>query len=252
MAGANHESSDGNDHSDRVLHPVRIAPSLLASDFARLADEIARAEAGGADWLHVDVMDGHFVPNITMGPMVVESIARVATRPLDVHLMVTDPWTYADRYLDAGAAGITFHVEVVGSDGGRPQERSIDEGCELLRSIRARGGRAGITLNPDTPPERLLQLLPYADMVLVMSVFPGFGGQRFMPEVLDTVRWLAKKPNGWQGEIEIDGGIGTDTIESAAAAGANVFVAGTAVFGGSNVAERIRDLRVAAQAGRTR
>jgi ribulose-phosphate 3-epimerase len=218
--------------------PIRIAPSLLACDFARLAEEIARVEEAGADWLHVDVMDGHFVPNLTIGPPVVEAMAKVATKPLDVHLMISDPWTYTDRFLDAGAAGVTFHVETVGAGA----DHTVEQGRELLAHIRSRGARAGLSLNPDRSVAELEPLLGDADLVLVMSVFAGFGGQKFMPEVLETVRWLRARDD-WAGEIEIDGGIGPGTIAQAAEAGANVFVAGTAVFGAPDVRARIAELR---------
>lgn len=221
------------------MDPVRIAPSLLASDFARLADEIAEVEDAGADWLHVDVMDGHFVPNLTIGPPVVAAMKRVARRPLDVHLMIADPWQYADAFLDAGADVLTFHLEV--ADRG-------DAGA-LIEKIRDKGGRPGMAINPDADVTRLAPFLPGLDMVLVMSVFPGFGGQSFMPEVLPSVTAL-RGVLGFKGEIEMDGGIDPDTIAACAAVGTNVFVAGTAVFGSADRKARIADLRARAEASR--
>jgi ribulose-phosphate 3-epimerase len=219
------------------MHPVRIAPSLLSSDFARLAEEIARVEAAGADWLHLDVMDGHFVPNLTIGPPVVAAIKRNARVPLDVHLMIEDPWRYADAFLDAGADVFTFHLEIAGR--GDPRA--------LIEKVKARGARAAMSLNPDASGDALAPYLPALDMVLVMSVFPGFGGQRFMPEVLPKVEALRGRL-GFHGEIEMDGGIGPETIAACAAAGTNVFVAGTAVFGAPDVTARINELRKRATA----
>lgn len=221
------------------MHPIRIAPSLLACDFARLADEVAMVEAAGADWLHLDVMDGHFVPNLTMGPPIIAAIKKVASVPMDVHLMIEDPWKYADDYLDAGADVLTFHLEV--AERGDPME--------LIEKIKSRGARAGMAINPDADVCHLVPYLPHLDMVLVMSVFPGFGGQKFMTEVLDSVSRL-RTELGFTGEIEMDGGIGPSTIEACAAAGTNVFVAGTAVFGADDVPARIRDLREVAASAR--
>lgn len=221
-----------------MAHPLRIAPSLLAADFTKLGDEVRSVEAGGADWLHLDVMDGHFVPNLTFGPFVCAAIDKVATQPLDVHLMITDPWRYADAFLDAGADCLTFHVEVAGRG----------DATALLRRIRARGAKAGLSLQPDTPAEALRPFVGELDLVLVMSVFAGFGGQKFMPEVLPKAQEL--RAMGFAGEVAIDGGIGPGTIAAAAKAGVNVFVAGTAVFGASDRAARIAELRALAAAAR--
>ena len=214
------------------MHPIRIAPSLLAADFARLGEAVATAEAAGADWHHVDVMDGHFVPNLTIGPPVVKALKRVATRPLDVHLMITDPWQYADAFIDAGADVVTFHVEV--QDQGDPME--------LIRHIRGRGVKAAMAINPDGDVADLAPFLPELDMVLVMSVFPGFGGQSFIADVLPGVTRL-REEFGFEGEIEMDGGIDPDTIGRCAAAGANVFVAGTAIFGAEDIGARVAQMR---------
>ena len=195
-------------------------------------------EQAGCDWLHLDVMDGHFVPNLTFGPPVIAAMKKVASRPLDVHLMITDPWKYRDPFLDAGADLFTFHVEV----------EAHGDVHALIDAVKARGAKVGLSLQPDTPAERLRPYLPRLDLVLIMSVFAGFGGQKFMPEVLPKAQAL--RAMGYLGEISIDGGIGTGTIAQAAAAGVNAFVAGTAVFGAADRRARIAELRALATAAR--
>jgi ribulose-phosphate 3-epimerase len=213
-----------------TIPAVKIAPSLLSADFVRLADDVAKVEAAGADWLHVDVMDGHFVPNLSIGLPVVEALRKIARKPLDVHIMISDPVAYAERYVKAGAAVLTCHLET------KP---------EALALIRKAGGRAGLAVNPETDIAPVRELLPQCDMVLVMSVHPGFGGQRFMPEVLGKIERL--RSWGYDGDVEIDGGIAPETVGDAAAAGANVFVAGSAVFRSPDWAATIATLRQTAE-----
>jgi ribulose-phosphate 3-epimerase len=217
---------------------VKIAPSILSADFARLADGIAAAEEGGADWIHVDVMDGHFVPNLTIGPPVVKALRRVTKLPLDVHLMIERPEQLVDAFVDAGADWVTVH-----------QEASVHLHRTLER-IRERGAKPGVSLNPATSLATLEEVLPYADLVLIMSVNPGFGGQKFIPtstRKIAALRAMLEARNLWGVEIEVDGGVAPGTIGEVVAAGATVVVAGAAVYNEhATVAENIRGLREAA------
>jgi ribulose-phosphate 3-epimerase len=208
-----------------------IAPSILAADFARLADETAAVS--GADWLHVDVMDNHFVPNLTLGLPVVESLLNVTDIPMDCHLMIDDPHRWAPPYAEAGAYNVTFHAE------------ASDDPIAVARDIRAAGAKAGLSVKPGTPIEPYLELLPHFDTLLVMSVEPGFGGQKFIPEVLSKVVMVRRLVDAGELTIvvEIDGGINADTIEAAAEAGVDCFVAGSAVYSAADPAVAVESLR---------
>jgi ribulose-phosphate 3-epimerase len=211
----------------------KIAPSILSADFSRLGEEVARVEAAGADQLHLDVMDGHFVPNLTMGPAVVKALRRVTRLPLEVHLMITDPQRFLEPFASAGADHITFHVEA----NGNPRD--------AIRWLRERKLGVGVALSPDTPEDRAVDLIPLVDMILVMTVHPGFGGQEFITHTLEKIPPLlaAASRAGRHLDIEVDGGVGTSTIQGAAEAGANVFVAGTSIFGRPDPAAALRELR---------
>jgi ribulose-phosphate 3-epimerase len=212
-----------------------ISPSLLSADFSRLGEEIALVEGAGADLLHVDVMDGHFVPNLTIGPFVVKAIHGAAKVPLDVHLMIDEPARYAEEFVKAGSHFLTYHVECDEGDPGTAER------------IRALGARPGISVRPGTPLSTIEDHLPLVDLVLVMSVEPGFGGQAFMPDVLTKVRALRER-YGYEGIVEMDGGIDPDTVGDCVAAGADAFVAGSAIFRAPDPVAALKSIRERARA----
>ena len=217
----------------RSSQPLKIAPSILSADFARLGEEIRAVEAAGADYIHVDVMDGRFVPNITIGAPVVKALRKITTLPLDVHLMIVEPERYVDDFAAAGADIITVHAE------------ATTHLQRLLAHIRSLGKRAGVSLNPATPEDTLKYVLKDADLVLVMSVNPGFGGQAFLPQVLpkiESIRNMIDRANV-RVDLEVDGGVKAGTAGQVVAAGGDVLVAGNAVFADKNYADAIRVLR---------
>ena len=207
----------------------KIAPSILSADFTKLGEEIKAVEAAGADYIHIDVMDGHFVPNITVGPMIVKAARKITDLPLDVHLMIENPERYIDDFIEAGSDVITVHVE------------TATHLHRLLGVVRDAGIKAGAALNPATPLSSIQHVLHTMDMVVLMTVNPGFGGQSFIPAVLPKIEELKriKDEKGMEIDIEVDGGINVENIAQVARAGANVFVAGNAVFGSPNYAETI-------------
>jgi ribulose-phosphate 3-epimerase len=214
---------------------IDIAPSILSADFSRLGEEIQAVERGGADLLHVDVMDGHFVPNITVGLPVVKAIARVTTLRIDAHLMISEPGRYAVEFANAGANMVSVHVEA---------DAHLHR---TVMAIKAAGAQAGAVINPATPLESLQEILEFVDFVLIMSVNPGFGGQQFIPTALDKVRRLRRliDQRGLPVRIEIDGGIDLNNIQQVVEAGAEIIVAGSAVFGAEDPATAVRELREA-------
>jgi len=219
---------------------VIIAPSLLSADFGRLKEEIQAVEAAGADWLHVDVMDGHFVSNITVGPDVVKAMKKYCTKPLDVHLMISDPARYAPCFVEAGADILAFHIEVDANPGWIIRE------IQKTAANLGRDVKIGLVLNPDTPAYTLHEIINHIDVVTVMSVYPGFGGQKFIGRAVEKVDGILKmRPDIL---VEVDGGITPDNIKVAAARGVRVFVAGTSVFHTKNYAASIATLRQNAEA----
>lgn len=216
---------------------IQISPSVLAADFTRLGDEVARIGAV-ADWVHVDVMDNHFVPNLTLGLPVVEGLARTSPLPVDCHLMIDDPDRWAPGYAEAGAASVTFHIEAAHAP------------VRLARALRSSGARAGMALKPATPVDSCADLLPEVDMLLLMTVEPGFGGQPFLDVVLPKIRRARQLLRAADSAVwlQVDGGIDLDTVERAAAAGADVFVAGSAVYGADDPEAVVKELRQRAEA----
>jgi ribulose-phosphate 3-epimerase len=215
---------------------IRVAPSILSADFAELARDIAAAERGGADLIHVDVMDGHFVPNITIGPPVVRAIKRVARVPLDVHLMIEDPDRYLDDFVEAGASMVSVHVEV------------LPHLHRTIAAIKKLGARAGVVLNPSTPVVSIENVAAEVDYVLVMSVNPGFGGQTFIPRSVAKIRSVRALLDaaGNAAPVEVDGGIDLQTVADVVEAGAEMLVAGNALFGGGQPEQATRALKQAA------
>lgn len=217
------------------MPPMKIAPSILSADFSRLKDEIQAVEAAGADWLHVDVMDGHFVPNITIGPVVVEWVRKVTTIPVDVHLMITDPDKYAAEFIKAGADWISIHPDTCANPNA------------TLKKIHELGAKTSVAVNPDVPLSKVVSCFSDIDMVLMMTVFPGFGGQAFMPEVLPKITEARNFIEQRQLPIliEVDGGIKTDNIARVVQAGGQVIVSGSGIFKTPDYAQTVRQMRQA-------
>jgi ribulose-phosphate 3-epimerase len=220
------------------MRPLLIAPSILAADFAKLGEDVHAVEAAGADWIHVDVMDGHFVPNISIGPGVVQAIRPLTKKPLDVHLMISPCDPYLEAFAKAGADHITVHVEA-----GPHIHRS-------LQAIRALGKKAGVTMNPGTPVSSIEDVIDIVDLILVMSVNPGFGGQAFIPAALDKLRQVRALVGARPIDIEVDGGVTAENAARVVQAGANALVAGSAVFKGGNYKANIAEIRNAAAQAR--
>ena len=223
-------------HRGREVTVIKISPSVLACDFSKLGEEVKKVEVAGADMLHLDVMDGNFVPNISFGPDVIKSVRKQSNLFFDVHLMIDNPGKYIDRFVEAGADGITIHYE------------SCENQREVLEMIREAGKKAAISIKPMTPAFVLDPLLAYVDMILVMTVEPGFGGQKFMEETMESVRELRSMidASGYHIDIQVDGGINPETAAIASKAGANIFVAGSAVFKSADARKAMDDIREAA------
>lgn len=239
------------------MNPIRLAPSILNADYSCLKDEIQKAEAGGADQIHIDIMDAHFVPNLSLGPAVVESVRKITKLPLDLHLMVLQPEKLVRSFADAGADSITFHAEAVAQDYARKQKERgyamqlvckdfYDRGRleKTIEEIRNRGKKVAVAINPETEAE-VIEFIDRVDMILAMTVWPGFGGQKFIESVLPKVARLRKMSATV--DIEVDGGVDLTNVEKAAAAGANVFVAGTSVFHTPNPAAALKEMRQIAE-----
>ena len=209
---------------------IKVAASILSADFSCLADEVKRVENAGADLIHVDVMDGHFVPNITIGPLVVRSLRKVTKLPLDVHLMIENPDKYVQGFVEAGSDMITMHIETIDADNFR----------KISKDLKSKKVLVGVSLNPDTDLEKIKPVLSDVDFVLVMSVFPGFGGQEFIPESVEKIKQLRSI---FKGDISVDGGINDKTAKQVIAAGANILAAGSYIFGAKDVKQAIERIR---------
>ncbi|MCX5800301.1 MAG: ribulose-phosphate 3-epimerase [Candidatus Eisenbacteria bacterium] len=217
---------------------IKIAPSVLSADFGRLSEQLRSVESGGADLIHVDVMDGHFVPNITFGPIIVSAIRKLTKLPLCVHLMISEPWRYASNFCDAGADYLSFHWEASSDRGVR---------ADLIEStislIREKSVKPGLAVNPETPASAIFPFLETLDLVVIMSVHPGFGGQGFIKEVLPKIREMSRKRQTHNFEIEVDGGVSLETAPAIVEAGATMLAVGSHVFGSPDPASQVKALR---------